>query len=79
MALLDLLDHYLLASPAPSLPTLVESTCSMAVKDLQRALMTSGPLHSWPHEAMAAMQALLRLDTTLLQRCQVLHDVNTPV
>ena len=72
-ALLDLLHDYLLASPAPSLPALAETACSAAVRALQRGLMASGPLHSWPHEPLSALQALFRLDTTLLQRCQVLH------
>ncbi|BDA44756.1 probable serine/threonine-protein kinase par-1 at C-terminar half [Coccomyxa sp. Obi] len=69
-ALLDLLHDYVEASSAPSLPVLVESVCSTAVKGLQRALMMKGPLQSWPRQATAVMQALLKLDTILLQRCQ---------
>lgn len=71
-ALLDLLHDYLEASSAPSLPVLAESVCSTAVKGLQRALMMKGPLQSWPRQAIAVMQGLLKLDTILLQRCQVL-------
>ncbi|CAL8469507.1 g9048 [Coccomyxa elongata] len=70
LAQLDLLHDYLEASSAPSLPVLAESVCSTAVKGLQRALMMKGPLQSWPRQATAAMQALLKLDTILLQRCQ---------
>ncbi len=73
-ALLDLLHDYLEASSAPSLPAIVESACSTIVKGLQRALMMKGPLQSWSRQATAVMQALLKLDTILLQRCQVLYS-----
>ncbi len=72
---LDLLHDYLEASSAPSLPVLAESVGSTAVKGLQRALMMKGPLQSWPRQATAVMQALLKLDTILLQRCQVRYSI----
>lgn len=69
--LLALLSEYLEASPAPSLPCLVERTSSAALNGVQRALMAGSSLQTWPREALAALQALLRLNTTLLTRCQV--------
>jgi hypothetical protein len=70
--LLRLLQEYVAVCAAPSLPALVEAACAPAVRGLERALMGRGPLHSWPHAAVALQRSLLALLSTLLQRVQVL-------
>lgn len=69
--LLRLLQGYIVACAAPSLPALATAACCPALRGLERALMTCGPLHSWPQDAIALQHALLAFLTTLMQRARV--------